>query len=130
MKALLFPLLLSVALALAGCSSSPKPRLSKSEARAVNWNERVGSYTYDHAIADLGYPLVTGESASGRSAEWVLRSSPRISFGLGVGGGTYGPGTSVGGGVGSTVSPPPHGENLRLVFGQDGKLKEWTRVKY
>ena len=129
MKALA-PLLVSVVIALAGCSSSPKPRLSKSEARAINWSERVGAYTYDQAIADLGHPLVTGESAEGLTAEWVLRSSPRISFGLGVGGGTYGPGTGIGAGVGSTVSPPPHGENLRLTFGEDGKLKEWTKVKY
>ena len=121
---------LFVAIALAGCSSSPKPHLSKSEARAVNWSERVGSYTYDQAIADLGHPVVTGETAAGRTAEWILRSSPRISFGLGVGGGTYGPHTGIGAGVGSTVSPPPHGENLRLTFDQDGKLKEWEKVKY
>src|SRR5690349_12997753 len=109
-------LLLFLIFVAGGCSSSPKPRLSKSEARAVNWGERVGSYTYDQAIADLGHPLVVGESGAGRTAEWALRSSPRISFGLGVGGGTYGPGTGIGAGVGSTVSPPPHGENLRLTF--------------
>ena len=129
MKALV-PLLLSVAVTVAGCSSAPKPRLSKSEARAIDWSEHVGSYTYDQAIADLGHPLVVGESPAGLTAEWVLRSSPRISFGLGVGGGTYGPGTGIGAGVGSTVSPPPHGENLRLTFDQEGKLKEWTKVKY
>jgi hypothetical protein len=123
-------LLLFFVMALVGCSSSPKPRLSKSEARAVNWSERVGSYTYDQAIADLGHPIIAGESEAGRTAEWALRSSPRISFGLGVGGGTYGPGTGIGAGVGSTVSPPPHGENLRLTFSEDGKLKEWTKVKY
>lgn len=127
---LLAVLVLAAVLALTGCSSSPKPRLSKSEARAVNWSDRIGSYTYDQAIADLGHPLITGESGAGRSAEWALRSSPRISFGLGVGGGTYGPGTGIGAGVGSTVSPPPHGENLRLTFGEDGRLKEWTKVRY
>lgn len=129
MKSLVL-LLLSIVVGLAGCSSSPKPRLSKSEARAINWGERVGSYTYDQAIADLGHPIVTGESAAGRTAEWALRSSPRISFGLGVGGGSYGPHTGIGAGAGSTVSPPPHGENLRLTFDPDGKLKEWTKVKY
>jgi len=33
-------------------------------------------------------------------------------------------------GVGSSVSPPPHGENLRLNFGADGILKQWTKVTY
>ena len=36
----------------------------------------------------------------------------------------------VGVGVGSSVSPPPHGENLRLNFGADGILKQWTKVTY
>ena len=113
-----------------GCSSSPKPNLSKAEASKVNWGERVGTYNFDQALADLGKPAVVGESSVGKTAEWVLRRSPQMSFGFGMGGGSYGGGSGVGVGVGSSVSPPSHGENLRLVFGGDGKLKEWTKVTY
>ena len=129
-SALLTLALTLTGLLLAGCSSSPKPRLSKSEATKVNWTEKVGHYTYDEALADLGKPEVVGESAGGRTAEWVLRRSPRMSFGFGVGGASYGGGSGVGVGVGSSVSPPPRGENLRLVFDSAGQLKEWTKLTY
>ena len=119
-----------VLMVLAGCASSPKPNLSKAEAAKVNWSERVGTYTYDQALADLGKPEVVGESGTGKTAEWVLQRSPRMSFGFGVGGGSFGGGSGVGVGVGSSVSPPPRGENLRLVFGKDGKLKESVKVRY
>ena len=122
--------LAAMLMVLGGCSSTPKPNLSKSEASKVNWSERVSTYTYDQALADLGKPAVVGESSVGMTAEWVLRRSPQMSFGFGVGGGSYGGGSGVGVGVGSSVSPPAHGENLRLVFGGDGLLKEWTKVKY
>lgn len=123
-------LLLSLTLGLMGCSSSPKPKLSRSEASKVNWSERVGTYTYDEALADLGKPMAVGESSAGRTAEWVLKRSPRMSFGFGVGGGSYGGGSGVGVGVGSSVSPPPSGENLRLTFDKTGKLTEWAKVTY
>jgi hypothetical protein len=122
--------LAAVLVILAGCASSPKPNLSKAEASKVNWSERVGAYTYDQALADLGKPEIIGESGSGKTAEWVLQRSPRMSFGFGVGGGSFGGGSGVGVGVGSSVSPPPRGENLRLVFDKEGKLREWVRVKY
>ena len=123
-----FLLLLAVTLALAGCASDPKS--SKPDPKSINWSERVGTYTYDQALGDLGKPAVIGESAEGRTAEWSLRRSPRVSFGLGVGGGSFGSHGGVGVGVGSTVSPPPSGENLRLKFDKDGKLTEWSKVTY
>ena len=71
-----------------------------------------------------------GESSEGKIAEWILRQSPAFSFGFGLGSGSYGHHTGTGGGVGATVSPPPGGEYLRLRFDQDGKLVEWTKVRY
>src|SRR5258706_124739 len=120
--------LIAALLVLASCASGPKPRLSKTEARNVNWSERIGSYTYDQAILDLGPPAIIGETSDGKTAEWILHRSPHVSFGFGVGGGGYGSHSAVGVGVGSSVSPPPGGENLRLKFDQDGKLKEWNKV--
>jgi len=124
----LFLAMLAATLVLAGCASNSKS--AKPNPKTVNWSERVGTYTYDQALADLGKPAVIGESAEGRTAEWSLRRSPRVSFGLGVGGGSFGGGGGVGVGVGSSVSPPPSGDNLRLKFGPDGKLKEWSKVTY
>ncbi len=119
---------LAVGLALAGCASQPKT--AKVDPRTINWNERVGSYTYDQAIAELGKPAITGESGDGKTAEWILQRSPQMSFGFGVGGGGYGSHSMAGVGVGSSVSPPSHGENLRLRFDQEGKLKEWSKARY
>jgi hypothetical protein len=138
MKMLLPFVLLGVALA-SGCASSsssttPKPAKAakpvKVDPKKVNWSERIGTYTLDQALVELGKPAMMGESSAGKTAEWVLRRSPQMSFGFGVGGGSYGSGGGVGVGVGSGISPPPHGENLRLIFDAEGKLKEWTKVKY
>lgn len=129
MKVLLTTLL-AVGLLGVGCSSSPKPRLSKAEIQQINWSERIGSYTYAEALTDLGKPAAISESSTGRTAEWVLRRSPQMSFGVGVGGGSYGGGVGTGVGVGTGITPPTRGEYLRLRFGPDEKLAEWSKVKY
>jgi hypothetical protein len=129
-------LLLAASLALIGCASSSSSGTAKPakpvkvDPKTVNWSEHIGTYTFDQAMVELGKPALLGESSAGKTAEWVLRRSPQMSFGFGVGGGSYGSGGGVGVGVGSGISPPPHGENLRLIFDTDGKLKEWTKVKY
>jgi hypothetical protein len=129
---------LSASLVLAGCASSSssetetaKPaKPAKVDPKKVNWSEQIGTYTFDQALAELGKPAVASESSAGKTAEWVLHRSPQMSFGFGVGVGSYGSGGAAGVGVGSGFSPPPHGEYLRLIFGADGKLTEWTKVKY
>ena len=131
MKTNLLLTLSGLLLAMAGCASSSGSKTSaKPDPKAINWSERVGNYTYQQALADLGKPTVTGESADGSIAEWRLSHSPQVSFGLGVGSGSYGRSSAVGVGVGTTMTPPPHGEYLRLQFDKEGKLKEWSRVKY
>ena len=126
---------MAASLALAGCASSSSgtakpPKPVKVDPKKVNWSEHIGTYTFDQALVELGKPALVGESSAGKTAEWVLRRSPQMSFGFGVGGGSYGGGGGVGVGVGSGISPPPHGESLRLIFDPEGKLKEWTKVKY
>lgn len=121
-------LVLAAVLALGGCASGSKT--AEPNPRTINWSERVGTYTYDQALANLGKPVLIGESSDGKTAEWSLRRSPRVSFGLGLGTGSFGHHGGVGVGVGSTVTPPPSGENLRLKFDKDGKLKEWSKVTY
>jgi hypothetical protein len=111
-------LLLIVLVLLTGsCASGPKANI-----KDVDWGKRIGTYTYEEALAELGEPNIMSETNEGRIAEWMLRRSPMVSFGVGFGG----PGV----GVGTSVSPPPSGEYLRLRFDKDGKLTESARVRY
>ena len=112
---------LSVLLALlsfifAGCSSTPK----------VDWNSRIGSYTYDQAVADLGPPDKTAELSDGKTvADWIKHShGGGLSFGVGTG--FYSGGnTAVGTGVGTSTGYSDR--VLRLTFGPDGKLLEFKK---
>ena len=107
------------------CASGQKTNIKR-----IDWGSRIGTYTYEEALAELGEPDVMDESSEGKIAEWVLRRTPMVSFGFGLGTGGYGHHTTTGVGVGTSVSPPPSGEYLRLRFDKDGKLAEWTRVRY
>ena len=118
-------LLIVLALLAASCASG-----TKATVKDIDWGSRIGTYTYEEALAELGEPNVIGESSEGKIAEWVLRQSPMVSFGFGFGTGGYGHHTSTGVGVGTSVSPPPSGEYLHLRFDKDGKLAEWTKVRY
>jgi hypothetical protein len=118
-------LLIVLALLAGGCASGTKATI-----KDIDWGSRIGTYTYEEALAELGEPDVIGQSSEGKIAEWVLQRSPNVSFGFGFGSGSFGRHTSTGVGVGTTVSPPPSGEYLHLRFDNDGKLAEWTKVKY
>ncbi len=107
------------------CASGPK-----ADIKDIDWRSRIGTYTYEEALAELGEPDVISETGEGRIAEWVLRRSPMISFGFGFGGAGYGHHSSSGGGGATTVSPPPSGEYLHLRFDKDDRLVESSRVRY
>jgi hypothetical protein len=104
---------LATAALVAGCKSTPK----------IDWNTRVGTYTYNEAVADMGPPDKSAELSDGTLvAEWITgrRSSSGFSIGTGVYGGHGGVsvGQTVGGGGGNKV--------LRLVFDQEKRLKTWA----
>ncbi len=120
-----WPLIIVIIFLAGACASGPKINVSDAE-----WKGRIGTYTYEQALAELGPPNAVGESNEGKTAEWVIRQSPATSFSFGVGRGSYGGGTAAGVGAGTTVSPPPSGEYLRLRFDKNGKLAEWTKGKY
>ncbi len=115
----LTPLLL--ALLLAGCASTPK----------IDWNARVGNFTYDQAVAELGPPDKSTKLSDGSTvADWIKRSSSGASFGLGTGYSRYGGGVGTSTGVG--VGVPVGGYNVsvtRLTFGPDGKLVQWSKSR-
>ena len=105
------------ALLLLGCSTP-----------AINWDERVGVYTWDDAITELGEPTrVTDEEGGVKTAEWVTqRTSPSPTSGPDpvpyFRGETTDPEQSPG------RSAPPL--VLRLSFSPDGKLFSWERNYY
>jgi hypothetical protein len=99
-----------------GCASTPKP----------DWNQRVGNYTFDEAVRELGPPVSSTRLQDGSTvAEWFLKYGSQVSFGLGTS--VYGGGGGVG--VGQSVTAPPKGHYLRLIFGPDGKLQSWEKFQ-
>jgi hypothetical protein len=100
---------------IAGCASTPK----------VDWDARVGSFTYDEAVRELGPPEgVAGTSDGGTVAEWFLKRNPTFSFGMGTG--TYGYHGGVG--VGQSVTTGGSGQYLRLIFDATQRLVRWERI--
>jgi len=122
-RLLILPLVL--VLAATGCASRPKVDRNR------DWQPFVGHYSYQEALMELGQPYVHGEQSDGRRfGEWITYRSPRMSFGFGVGGGSIGPHSSVGVGVGTEVSPPSSDEYLRLNFAPDGLLESWSKIRH
>lgn len=106
-------LLLAAALIFAGCAT-----------HRVDWSARVGTYTYDQAIIELGPPDLTAKLTTGQTVgEWISRSSYPGTTTL-IGGGYYGSRT----GVGVIHNPPVYRESrLRLTFSTNNILTNWTR---
>jgi hypothetical protein len=98
-----------------GCASTPK----------VDWDSRVGSYTFDQAVLEMGPPERASDLSEGsKVAEWFLRPGSSMSFGVGTG--YYGSGGGVG--VGQSVSSGRSGQYLRLTFDPAGVLTHWAKV--
>ena len=103
-------------LVISGCASRPKP----------DWDQRIGYYTFDQAVHELGPPFSSIQLQDGTTvAEWFQGTGPQLSFG--VGGGSFGDNSAVG--VGQGVTTPSKGRYLRLTFGPDGQLRRWEKVK-
>ncbi len=99
-----------------GCASTPKP----------DWDQRVGHYTYDEAVRELGPPVASTRLDDGTTvAEWFLKYGAQMSFGFGAS--SYGGGGAVG--VGQSVTTPPKGHFLRLTFDSAGQLQKWEKFK-
>ena len=100
--------------AVGGCKSTPK----------VDWSSRVGNFTYDQAVAELGPPDKSAKLTDGSTvADWIKHSGGGVSFGVGTG--FYGSHSAVG--VGQSVGTGYHDKVLRLTFGADQKLVSWSK---
>ena len=105
----LLPLLGLMLLIATACTTVPK----------IDWDARVGSYTFDAAVKDMGPPEKSAMLADAtRVADWLTvrgRSNPNYhSFPDGR--------------VVRTEGVRDPDQLLRLTFTTDGKLKEWKRV--
>ena len=112
---ILLAVLVFSGLVLSACKSTPKP----------DWNSRIGNYTYDQAVTELGPPDKSANLTDGKIvAEWVeRRRSGGFSVGFGVG--SYGSHGGVG--VGQSIGVGPGDKVLRLVFGPDNRLVSWSK---
>jgi hypothetical protein len=89
----------------------------------VNWTARIGNYTFDQAVVDMGPPDKSAKLSDGRTvAEWITRYSNGGT--VMIGGGFY----SRPGGVGFIETAPNYYERkLRLTFTTNNILAAWSK---
>jgi hypothetical protein len=110
----ILPALLAAFL-LAGCVTGPK----------IDWAARVGHYTYEQAVLELGPPDKVARLDSGIIvANWITHQG--YAYATTVGAPVYGyyPGGVAMAGYTQGYSPSYY---LRLTFGTDGKLTGWKK---
>ena len=91
----------------------------------IDWNSRIGNYTYDQAVIELGPPDKSAKLTDGTIvAEWMTRRGYSGSAGMMYGHGYpyyYHPWHYY-------YEPPSPDYFIRLTFGPDGKLQAYKRV--
>jgi hypothetical protein len=106
--------LVFAAVFLIGCAST-KP---------IDWNSRVGTYTYDQAVTELGPPDKQARlSDGGTVAEWITHRNGGSSFSVGTG--FFGGNTGFG--VSQTVGSGYSDRVLRLTFSANDILTAWYK---
>jgi len=110
-----FLTILALATALiAGCKTT-KP---------VDWNSRVGTYTFDQAVTELGPPDKQTALSDGKLvAQWITHRNGGSSFSVGTG--FYTGGVSVG--VGHSVGSGYPDKILTLTFGTNSVLAAYSK---
>ena len=92
--------------------------------KPIDWNSRVGTYTFDQAVIQLGPPDKQTTLSDGKLvAQWITHRSGGTSFGLGTGFYTGG----VGVGVGQSVGSGYRDKILTLTFGTNNVLAAWSK---
>lgn len=114
---LVFTLFLGTVLAalFAGCATTH-----------VDWNARIGNYTFDQAVSELGPPDKQAKFTDGQTvAEWITRYYGGGSSVI-IGSGYYG---RPGGGVGyvQNVGPNTYESSLLLTFTTNNVLAKWSK---
>jgi hypothetical protein len=97
-----------------GCKTTPP----------VDWNARVGTYTFDQAVTDYGPPDRQAKLTDGQTvAKWITHRSGGTGFGVGTG--LFSGGGGVGIGVGQSVGNSD--KILTLTFGTNNVLSAWSK---
>jgi hypothetical protein len=110
----LLAILFVIAAVLAGCKTTPP----------IDWNSRVGTYTFDQAVTDLGPPDKQARLSDGKTVvEWITHRSGGSGLSVGTGFGMGG----VGLGVSQSVGSGYRDHVLKLVFDADKKLASWSK---
>jgi hypothetical protein len=110
----IWPAILFLAAAfIAGCKTTP----------SVDWNSRVGNYTYNQALTELGPPDKQTKLGDGRTADqWITLHGNNGFFGdQAYANGNYGMG------AGQPVVQTYRDHVLELIFDADGKLVSWAK---
>lgn len=97
----------------------------------IDWAARVGTYTYDDAVKELGPPDKSAKLTDGSTvADWLTARGMQTATAYGAMSPAYGRygryGTMSPGYV--VVDPPSPDRFLRLTFDSQGKLASWQRV--
>jgi hypothetical protein len=104
----LIGIVFALAVFLTACSTTPK----------VDWQSRVGGYSFDQAVVELGPPDKDAKLTDGtRVCEWLTSH--------GHGGGAWI--TPMRGGWTQTIDNPSPDYFLRLTFDANGTLRSWKK---
>ena len=92
--------------------------------RPIDWSSRVGTYTFDQAVTELGPPDKQTTLSDGKLvAQWITHRNGGSSFSIGTGFYT-GP---VGVGVGQTTGSAYPDKILTLTFGTNQVLAAFSK---
>ena len=89
----------------------------------IDWNSRVGTYTYAQAVAEFGRPNRQAGLSDGKIIyKWFIQpmAAPRVNSGMSY----YG---KTGFGAGQIISPRYNDHVLQLTFGTNGVLTSWSK---
>ena len=108
-------LLCSIAALLAtGCATRAK----------LDWPSRIGSYTFDDSVLELGPPDKSAVVSDGtKIAEWLVRRTSQPGHIMVTGHGRYGGPT-----IGTAYGPTQTEWFIRLIFDPNGVLKEYKEI--
>jgi hypothetical protein len=91
--------------------------------KPIDWDSRVGNYTYDQAVTELGPPDRQARLSDGKVvSKWIRHRAGGTGFNSGMS--YYG---NNGFGAGQTIGTSRNDQMLQLTFGTNGKLTAWSK---
>jgi hypothetical protein len=101
-----------------GCKTTPP----------IDWDSRVGNFTYDQAVTELGPPDKQAKLSDGKTvAEWITHHGGGSGLSIGTGFFSGGGGSGVGVGAGQSIGSGYSDKILKLTFGPDHELAAWSK---